>query len=114
LSAALYFDHNIHAEIVRLVAATVDCLTSQDDGRARLLDEPLMDRAIALGRAMVSNDLDMFTIAQRRIATGAPFCGLIRVRQDAVTVAEAAFEIALLATVYEAPEWQDRIEYVPM
>ena len=111
----LYFDHNVHGDIVRLlVEAGVDGVTSQDDGRSHFLDEPLLDRAIELGRVMVSNDLDMLNIAKVRLATNGPFSGLIRVRQNAITVAQAAYEIELLATVYSPAEWRSRIEYVPI
>lgn len=73
MTAGLYFDHNIHGDIVKgLLGRSVDCLTPEADGRDGLADEPLLDRAIDRGRVMVSNDEDMLKIAKARLSNGGP------------------------------------------
>ena len=115
MTVRYYFDHHIHNAIVAaLQSAGVDCLTAEDDGRAAERDPKLLDRSTALGRVLVSNDSDFFEIAKERWATGRTFAGIIRLKQDLMTIGEAIEELHLIAVATEAEEWVDRLMFLPM
>jgi hypothetical protein len=42
------------------------------------------------------------------------FAGLMRVRQNAINIGQAIYELELLVAVTAAEEWSYRIEYLPM
>ena len=57
---ALYFDHNVHGEVVgQLRRRGVSVITAKDDGRAETDDAQLLDRATALGYVLVTSDQDL-------------------------------------------------------
>ena len=70
----LYMDHHVPSAITAgLRKGAVDVLTAEEDGSARLDDDPLLDRATSLGRVLFSQDHDLLAIAHRRLRTGPAF-----------------------------------------
>ena len=54
---SLYMDHHVPSAITAgLRKRGVDVLTAEEDGSARLDDDPLLDRATSLGRVLFSQD----------------------------------------------------------
>lgn len=74
MSIRFYIDHNVHGAIVEgLRRRGIDCLTCSEDGTTRLPDEKLLERATALGRAIVTQDVDFLEIAAKWVAAGKRF-----------------------------------------
>ncbi len=91
----------------------IDVLTTQDESTDEWPDDQLFARAVELGRIMVTEDPDFVAIANRWLAEGRQFPGLIKLtyRGD---FGRAIEDLELLATCYSAEEMADRIVYVPL
>ena len=75
---SLYMDHHVPSAITAgLRNRGVDVLTAEEDGSARLDDDPLLDRATSLGRVLFSQDQDLLVIAHGRLQTGTAFSGVV-------------------------------------
>lgn len=78
MTLRFYMDVNVPAAITKGVRARgVDVLTAQEDGTRQLPDPGLLDRALALGREMFTQDTDFLREAARRQQTGESFAGLV-------------------------------------
>lgn len=67
MSLALYMDENVHGAITtELRLRGVDVLTVQEDDRTGLPDPLVLDRAMALGRVVFTQDSDFLIEANRR------------------------------------------------
>ncbi len=74
MSIKLYTDVHIpYAIVAGLRARSVDVITAQADGSARLSDPALLDRATALDRALFTYDQDFLVEAARRQRAGETF-----------------------------------------
>jgi len=92
----------------------VDVLTAQEDGKDRLEDSPLLDRANALGRVLFTQDEDFLGEAARRQQAGQPFTGIIYAHQMRVTIGQCVRELELMAKVYETADMANRVEHLPL
>lgn len=78
----LYSDHNVNQAVIQgLRLRGVDVLTAFEDGTHRFSDPELLDRATALGRALISSDVDLIVEARRRQREGVTFAGVLFVPQ---------------------------------
>ena len=78
MSIRLYFDHNVNRAVVQgLRLNGLDVLTAFEDGAHQLSDPELLDRATALGRVLVSSDVDLVVEARRRQRAGVTFAGVL-------------------------------------
>lgn len=59
----------------------VEVVTAQADNAARLLDPQLLDRAMALGRVLFTQDEDLLAEATRRQRAGESFAGVVYAHQ---------------------------------
>jgi Domain of unknown function (DUF5615) len=111
---ALYIDHNVPFPIVAgLRKRGVDVITCLDDNTTTLDDESLLDRALALGRVIFSQDEDFLVIAQNRQQTGREFAGVAYSQQLAISIGNAVRDLELLAKVYDLDDMRNRVEYLP-
>jgi predicted nuclease of predicted toxin-antitoxin system len=109
-----YFDQHMPRSIARgLRRRQIDVLTTQDEGTEEWPDDHLFARAIELGRVMVTEDPDFLVIANRWLAEGRHFPGLIKFT-DTGNIGRAIEDLELVATCYPAEEMADRIVYVPL
>jgi hypothetical protein len=92
----------------------IDVLTAQEDGRARLEDAPLLDRASELQRVLFSQDEDLLAIARERQVTGAFFTGLIYGHQLAATIGKYVLDLEVVRKVLDPEDMVNRIEYLPL
>src|SRR5215510_2746618 len=82
MSVALYFDVHVRRAVTEgLRLREVDVLTAQEDGAATMDDSVLLDRAMALGRVVFTQDEDFLREAHRRQETGEAFAGVIYAHQ---------------------------------
>lgn len=110
----LYFDHNVNQAIVHgLKLRGLDVLTALEDGSHRLPDAELLDRATALGRVLVSSDIDLVIEARRRQHAGVHFAGVVFMAQ-ALAVGQCVKQLELLAEAGTAQEFASSLEYLPL
>lgn len=92
----------------------VDILTAQEDGAAHLSDPELLDRAMALGRVLFSQDRDLLREAAQRQQSGEPFAGVIYAHQLKITTGQCINDLDLIAQVHELSEFTNWVEYLPL
>jgi predicted nuclease of predicted toxin-antitoxin system len=115
VSVALYLDHNVRAAVAAgLRQHGVDLRTAYEDGAAELDDEPLLERATELKRAVFTHDDDFLTIADRWHQAKRPFSGIIYVHQYRLTVRQIIIELELIANAADPEDLQNRVEYLPL
>ena len=110
-----YMDHHVHGAITRgLRRKGIDCLTAEEDGRARLPDDLLLQRAAELGRVTVSQDDDLLAIAADWIKSSKPFPGLVFGHQLGVTIGQAIGDLELIAQVLTPEEIRNQVFWIPL
>ena len=77
-------------------------------------DDVLLDRALALGRVVFTQDQDFLAEAAMRQRIGQPFAGVIFAHQHGVSISGCIDDLELLAKVYDPPEMMDRVVYLPI
>ena len=87
-------------------------VTARDEGMLGASDEQQLERAIALGCVLVSGDRDMLRLAHARIASGAPFPGLVFIKPGA-GVGEVVRAIVEIAEILAPEDMVNRIEWIP-
>ncbi len=92
----------------------VDVLTAQDDSSDRSEDPVLLDRAMALGRVLFTQDEDFLVEGSRRQRVREPFAGIIYSHQLRVTIGQCVEDWELIAKVYEPSEMANRVEHLPL
>ena len=76
-------DEHLDFEITtRLRSAGVDVLTAQEDGAQGMPDVDLLERAMQLGREVVTQDKDFLVEAAQRLRHGKTFCGIFYAPQN--------------------------------
>lgn len=115
MSVPLYADVHIRGPVIRgLRSRGVDILTAREDGAERLSDSDLLDRATVLGRVLVTQDDDLFSIAASRLQDGKNFAGLVYSHQMRITIGQMIDDLELIAQVNEPAEMVNKIEYLPL
>jgi predicted nuclease of predicted toxin-antitoxin system len=105
---------DVHAPLAvteALRQRAVDVLTAQEDGKARLEDPPLLDRATTLGRVLFTQDEDFLAEAARRQRAGQPFDGIAYAHQMRVTIGQCVRDLELMAKLYESADMANRLEH---
>lgn len=111
---ALYLDHHVPCAIANgLRARAVDILTCQEDGTTTLDDDSLLDRALALGRVVFTEDEDFLAIVHRRLQAGLEFAGVAYAHQLGISIGQAVRDLELLAKVFDPDDMRNRVEYLP-
>jgi hypothetical protein len=108
-------DHHVDAAITDgLRRRGIDVLTCREDGTDTWDDEPLLERATQLHRALFTQDDDFLAIARRHQLAGRMFAGLIYGHQLDLSIGQAVRDLELIAQVYEPDDLRDRVEYLPL
>ena len=111
---SLYMDHHVPSAITAgLRKRGVDIVTAEEDGSARLDDDPLLDRATALGRVIFSQDQDLLAIAHRRLQSGPAFAGVVYAHQLGISIGRAVRDLELIAKILDPDDMRNRVEYLP-
>ncbi len=92
----------------------VDVLTAQEDGAGELEDSNLLDRASALGRVLVTQDIDFLGEAARRQEASQYFIGIIYAPQLDISINQVVSDLELIAHASMPEEWVSRVEYLPL
>ena len=115
MSVAFYFDVHVRRAVTEgLRLREVDVLTAQEDSAATMDDPALLDRAMALGRVVFTQDEDFLRESHRRQETGEAFAGVVYAHQLNVTIGQCVSDLELIAKVYEPEDLANRVEYLPL
>jgi hypothetical protein len=111
----LYMDEQVPDAVTRgLRRRGVDVLRVQDDGHGKTDDAVILDRAPALGRVVFTQDRDFLVLAQHRQANGISFAGVVFAHQDGPSIGECVGDLEIIAVASEPPDWENRVEYLPL
>jgi hypothetical protein len=115
LSNPLYFDQNVPRAIAAgLRQRGIDVFLALEDGTSRLRDEPLLERATALGRTLMSEDRDFLRIADRWREAGRDFAGIVRIPRQRMSIGEMVEDLELIALVLDPAEIRNQTFYLPL
>lgn len=115
MSLAFYLDHHVPAAIADgLRQLRIDVLTVAEDGSADWDDDRLLERALALGRVVFTQDRDFLVLAARWQQSEREFAGMVYGHQLRVTVGGAVRDIALIASVMTRADMRNRVEFLPL
>ncbi|MCX7824141.1 MAG: DUF5615 family PIN-like protein [Verrucomicrobiae bacterium] len=115
MSLRLYMDVHVRKPVTTgLRLRGVEVLTAQEDGAERLDDPELLDRALALGRVLFTQDDDLLAEAAARQRKGLAFAGVVYAHQQHITVGQTIEDLELLAKVCEPKELANRVVFLPL
>jgi len=115
VSIALYMDEQVPKPITKgLRQRGVDVLTVQEDSRTGTPDSILLDRATGLGRVMFSQDDDFLAEANRRLAEGINFAGVIYTHQQNVSIGDCVRDLELIAKASDPEDCANLVQYLPL
>jgi predicted nuclease of predicted toxin-antitoxin system len=97
-----------------LLRRGVTVLRAQDDGMDEKDDPVLLDRALALGYVIFTQDRDFLAEAAHRQRTGQVFAGVVYARQQIVPYRICIDDLELLAKVYDPADMMNRLVYLPI
>ena len=98
---------------LRRAAPGVDIRTAADAGLAGLKDSEVLQIAADSGRILVSRDRRTMPLHFNRYVAGAQSPGVILLR-EAIPISTAIDELAPIWSASEAPEWTNRLVWIPL
>ncbi len=115
MTVSLFMDQHVPAAITDgLRRRGVDVLTAWEDGRSKVDDETLLQRATQLDRVLFSRDRDLLQISAEWLQTGRDFAGLIYAHPPQVSIGKAIEDLEIIAKVAEPAEMKNRILRLPL
>jgi len=115
MSVKLYMDVHVRRAVTEgLRLRGIDVLTAQEDGKRRLADPMLLDRAGELDRLLFTQDDDLLREAKFRQQSGIEFTGIVYAHQLNISVGECIDDLEIIAGASELSEWLNRVEYLPL
>jgi hypothetical protein len=114
MPVAFYMDVHVPMAITeQLRRRGVDVLTTIEDGRARIPDNEILERARTLGRVVFTHDIGFRFLAETWQRDGRPFSGLIFGHQTKATIGQYVKDLELVAKASEFDEWENAVETLP-
>jgi predicted nuclease of predicted toxin-antitoxin system len=107
-------EHVPFAITAGLALRGVDVLTVQRDNHQGAEDPVVLDRAMALGRIVFTQDDDFLRESHRRQANGEAFAGVVYAHQLNVTIGQCVADLELIAKVYVPEDMANLVEYLPL
>ena len=115
MSIALYMDHHVHSGITEgLRRREVDVVTAFEDGRSKVDDEALLERACQLGRVLFSQDRDLLGITADWLHEVRDFSGLVYAHLLQVSIGKAVEDLELIAKVAGPAEMKNCVIRLPL
>lgn len=115
MSLRLYMDHHvIRAVTAALRERGIDVLTAGEDGRARLSDEALLERATELGRLVFTSDVDFLAIAPRWQRERRRFAGVLFAHALDASLGRLIDDLQLIAEAGRPDEFENRVCFLPL
>src|SRR2546423_7320718 len=114
MPVALYMDVHVRRAVTeQLRHRGVDVLTAVEDGRRRLPDDQLLERARTLNRVLVTQDIRFRVLAEDWQRQGRPFAGLVYGHQQ-LSVGQMVLDLELIAKATAPADWASRVEHLPL
>jgi predicted nuclease of predicted toxin-antitoxin system len=114
MSVPLYMDEHVKSAVARALRARgVDVVTIQEDGLLGSADTVVLDRALALGRSIFTQDLDFLAEAHRRQLIGEPFAGVIYSRQLRISIGKCIADLELISKAMNLQDMLNHVEFIP-
>jgi uncharacterized protein DUF5615 len=111
----LYMDQHFPKAITDgLRLRGVDCITALEDNAATMDDSDLLDRATALGRALVTSDKDFLVEASKRQTEGVEFGGIIYTHPLRVSVRGCIDDLEIITRAGEREELANQGQFLPL
>jgi predicted nuclease of predicted toxin-antitoxin system len=115
MTLALYMDHHVNFAIVEGVRRKgIDVLTALEDGFDRRTDEEILSRANELGRVDFTQDVDFIVLADKWLATGRPFAGVVFAHQLGVTIGQAIRDLEIVCRVLTLTDVASQLIRLPL
>ena len=115
MAIKLLVDVHVDAAIVRqLRLRQVEVVTAQELDVARLPDDSLLEHAAQLGQPLFTHDIRFYAMAQRWIAQGKPFCGIIFAHYMQVSIGQCVHDLEIIAKATGPEDWQSAILRLPL
>ena len=115
MTLLLYMDVHVRRPVTTgLRRRGVDVVTAQEDRTDRRHDPELLDRALAIGRVLFTQDDDLLVEAAKRQRGGQAFAGVIYAHQQNITVRQTIEDLELLAKACEPEELANRLVFMPL
>ena len=112
---ALYLDVHVPAAIAdQLRRRGVDVPTAQEDGSTELDDPVLLERATALGRVLVTQDIRFKVLADEWQQNGKEFSGLIFAHQLHDSIGRYVLDLEVIAKATDAADWIGKTDRLPL
>ncbi|MCS1407480.1 MAG: hypothetical protein M2R45_00638 [Verrucomicrobia subdivision 3 bacterium] len=92
----------------------IDILAAQEDSTAQLPENELLDQAIRLNRALVSQSDGLTTEASRPRGAVVPFPSVIYAHQLCITIRQFVQDPDLTAKAGEPEVFHNQVEYRPL
>ncbi|MEL7052454.1 MAG: hypothetical protein AAGM45_11785, partial [Cyanobacteria bacterium J06588_5] len=77
-------------------------------------DPAVLDRAVALGRILFSQDDDLVVEANRRQQNRMSFSGVVFARQTKVSIGTCVRDLELISTLGKSDEFKDSVVFLPL
>jgi|ERR1043165_2795412 hypothetical protein len=114
MSVPLLMDHHVKAAITSgLRKRGVDVVTCAEIGMAQADDEPILEHATQIGRAIFTLDEDFLALAREWRVQGREFAGVIFAQQMGITIGQAIRDVELIAKVLDPDDMKNRVEFLP-
>ena len=114
MAVALYMDVHVPGPITQqLRRRAVDVLTAQEDGRDKVSDERVLERATTLARLVFTQDVLFRVLAEQWQRQGREFAGLLFGPQLGATIGQYVQDLELIAGASEPDEWLNVVQFLP-
>ncbi len=115
MTVALLMDVHVPQSITdQLRRRGVDVLTVIEDGPAKLVDEDLLIRAVALERVLFTQDIRFKAMAETWQRQNRSFAGLVFGHQLRGTIGQYVRDLELIAKATEPEDWQGTVVHLPL
>jgi len=112
---AFYMDVHVPRAISeQLRLRGVDVLTAQQDGTTEHEDAQLLDRALALGRVVFSQDQDFLVIAAQRQDSGQTFAAIVFAEQRHISIGQCVADLELIGIAGSPDDFTNRLVRLPL
>lgn len=115
MAISLYMDHHVPLSITNgLRLRDVDILTAYEDGKNKLGDSELLDRANELKRILFTQDDDFLAEAAIRQKKGIPFYGVIYAHQLRISIGGCIRNLELIAKKGQLEDIINQVLFLPL
>jgi predicted nuclease of predicted toxin-antitoxin system len=97
-----------------LKVRSVDVLTVQEDGRSAAEDREVLERAVALGRSVYTQDKHFLAEAAAWQKESKMFLGIIFSARGEIEIRQAVDDLELIAKAGSGDEFVNRVQYLPL